>query len=383
MIHSFDNMLPVPGICEERKNSMETESGWKVLENGEIYLRICAPGTEKVVVISEETEQELRKNKEGYFEGTFSGAEGRPGLYYLDFLFDGSLLLSADFPVVWTKDRLSNYLEIPDPETPWIRIRHVPHGSLTRELFYSEALKQWQRCLIYTPPGYGTTEEIFPVLYLQHGGTENETSWVCSGKMPCIMDNLLEDGQCRPFITVMCDGTAVYDKEAKYRGEIDRAFEDMLIHDCMPFVEKKYRAGRDKWNRALAGLSMGAFQTGCIGLGHPELFGSLGIFSGSFTENLWGGKNTYAGRLLEDGWLESEYRLFFRSIGEEDHISDRGFERDSRMMEENGLDRLACCAVRRHSGRGHEWGAWRRAFYEFAKLLFREERKYISAGKEI
>lgn len=348
----------------------ETETGGVLQEDGSIFFRIYAPGSRHVAVEMDKETIELERMADGFFEGKKPGTESCVGLQTVNIYFDGEVMVCPCMPVLWHQDRPVNFLDIPDPETPWISLEKIPHGSLSRELFFSKKMERWQRCMVYTPPGYQKSRERYPVLYLQHGGTENETCWSDNGRLPYILDSLLEKGRCRPFLVVMCDGTTVYDENAKYKGIVDRAFEDMLLGDCIPYIEETYRVKKGKWNRALAGLSMGAFQTGCIGLGHPELFGYLGIFSGSFSKNLWNGENKYAERLKDAGWLEREYRLLFRSIGEKDAVAGPGFERDDRTLKEKGLYGLPCHVRRIYSGQVHEWGAWRRALYDFAQLLF-------------
>ena len=150
-------------------------------------------------------------------------------------------------------------------------------------------------------------------------------------------------------------------------------FEDMLIKDCIPFIDHTYRTKTDKWNRAMAGLSMGSMQTSIVTLKHPELFGYAGVFSGfvSPLEGLWS-DGSYLSALDDKAAFEQAYRLFFRACGDTDLIALPKFESDSKLFSQKGLSPAESRThiEQRYQG-GHEWNVWRECLRDFAQLLFR------------
>jgi enterochelin esterase family protein len=64
-----------------------------------------------------------------------------------------------------------------------------------------------------------------------------------------------------------------------YLNENVQAEDRELFEDILPFVDAHYRLRKDANDRALAGLSMGGFQTVYGGFVHPDSFSALGVFS--------------------------------------------------------------------------------------------------------
>lgn len=125
---------------------------------------------------------------------------------------------------------------------------------------------------VYTPPGYDKENLLYPVLYLQHGGGEDERGWSQQGLTDIIMDNLIAKGEAVPMVIAMLDGNT-------------RDFNAELFNECIPFVEKNFRVKTDRENRALAGLSMGGIHTLNAGITRPEMFSYLGVFSSGWWAN--------------------------------------------------------------------------------------------------
>ena len=128
----------------------------------------------------------------------------------------------------------------------------------------------------------------YPVLYLQHGGGENETGWSKQGRANLIMDNLIAEGKAKPFIIVMDNGT--WSMQGPPRGERPAGewppkgwadgFTKTLLEDIIPMIDNNFRTLADQQNRAMAGLSMGGMQTRVITLANPDVFSYVGMFSG-------------------------------------------------------------------------------------------------------
>ena len=167
-----------------------------------------------------------------------------------------------------------------------------------REVWYfSKVTGTWRHALVYAPPGYDEkTTERYPVLYLQHGGGEDETGWIRQGHANIILDNLIASGKAKPMLVVMAygyarrAGAAAPDLTGKAFGspEFRKAMQDMMsafeadvTEALIPFVDKTFRTIPDRDHRAMAGLSMGGMQTFHITLNHLDLFSHIGGFSGA------------------------------------------------------------------------------------------------------
>lgn len=133
---------------------------------------------------------------------------------------------------------------------------------------------------VYLPPGYESSERSYPVLYLLHGGGDDQTGWVQFGEVLHITDKAIQEGNATPMIIVMPDantGQRGYFND--FKGEW--RYEDFFFEEFMPYVEKTYRTKNEKRFRAVAGLSMGGGGSFMYALHHPELFSSACPLSAS------------------------------------------------------------------------------------------------------
>jgi enterochelin esterase-like enzyme len=144
----------------------------------------------------------------------------------------------------------------------------------------SKILKSERKFAIYLPPDYETSHRNYPVLYLLHGGGDDQTGWVQFGEVQSIADKAFKDGEATPMIIVMPDANT---GRRGYFNDIkgDWNYEDFFFQELMPYVEKKYRIKQDKRYRAIAGLSMGGGGSFVYALHHPELFSSACPLSAS------------------------------------------------------------------------------------------------------
>ncbi len=137
----------------------------------------------------------------------------------------------------------------------------------------SKILNMERKYAVYLPPDYETSSRSYPVLYLLHGGGDDQTGWVQFGEVLHIADKAIREGKATPMIIVMPDANTTR------RGYANNAtgtwlYEDFFFKELMPVVEKKYRIKTEKRFRAVAGLSMGGGGTFTYALHHPELFSS-------------------------------------------------------------------------------------------------------------
>ncbi|XOV93752.1 MAG: alpha/beta hydrolase [Bacteroidota bacterium] len=144
----------------------------------------------------------------------------------------------------------------------------------------SKILKMDRKYAIYLPPDYDTSERSYPVLYLLHGGGDDQTGWVQFGEVLHITDQAIKDGTSTAMIIVMPDantGQRGYFNSPKG----DWNYEDFFFEEFIPFIEKTYRIKAEKRYRAVAGLSMGGGGTFMYALHRPDLFSSACPLSAS------------------------------------------------------------------------------------------------------
>jgi len=173
-------------------------------------------------------------------------------------------------------ESINNILEVPGPGEEFEATNPVPHGEIRQVFYQSSILGQTRRMHIYTPPGYNTSQEKYPVLYLINGGGQEDSGWSSMGRAGFIMDNLIAANKAKPMIVVMPNGTvslpgitpAMIAREAQRTPEgnsirvaslakLHEAFIDDLMTKIIPYTEKNYSVLTGPDQRAVAGLSMG------------------------------------------------------------------------------------------------------------------------------
>ena len=283
------------------------------------------------------------------------------GLFAVIVIVDGSEVLSSALPIGYSSNRPINLIEVPEKDNV-ITPRNCPHGSVAMDFFESAVSGKLERIYVYLPPDYTTSNKRYPVLYLQHGHGENETTWVTQGRMNFIADNLIDEGKAVPSIVVMCNGMMTFDEEDGVRLGYTESFSRMLVEEVIPYIDRRYRTLSDAGHRAMAGLSMGSIQTSIITLNHPELFSYVGLFSG-FVQDLLTG---YTGHLTPEKLrnYKDRFKVYFRGIGDND-IFFRNFLNDDELLE-----RQTISSDRRVYEGGHEWRVWQHCFHDFYQLIF-------------
>lgn len=363
---------PYPERIGDFWQGEQVPTGAIVREDGSVLFRLYAPGMDRARVCLTafaDVQLDMRKDDRGFFEAALPYERRFAGPQDVRFYVNDMLYLHPQMPAHYRSFRQVNFVEFPDPESEMILLKDVPHGQVVREVFFSRVRGTWQRLCVYLPPQYRQGGR-YPVLYLQHGLTENENEWVNMGKLPYLLDNLLAGGQCVPFLVVMADGMERLPGE----GNWDFAsFERMLLEEVIPFIQANYRALPDRAHRALAGLSMGSEQASVIGLSHPEVFSSLGLFSGfvRFDTKTDFASCAHLQPLRDDpAYLREHYAVFFRSIGEKD-VYLPVFLEDRAYLSALGADGFDGYREIIYPGLTHDWGAFRRALRDFAQMLFK------------
>ena len=233
--------------------------------------------------------------------------------------------------------------------------------------------------LVYTPPGYESSTESYPVLYLLHGGGGDEEAWLTLGTAPNILDNLINSGKAKPMLVVMTNGNPnqaaantitpiIPAKDLPVGGMGSMLFEKSLVADVIPYIESHFRVKNDKKNRALTGLSMGGLQTINTSLQHPALFDYYGVMSMGFADlSRFGIEVNISDRDKQIKALKkSDPSLYWIACGKDDFL----FQTVITMRSE--LDKNKFDYVYRESEGGHTWTNWRIYLSEFATMLFKE-----------
>lgn len=175
-----------------------------------------------------------------------------------------------------------------------------------------------------------------------------------------ILDRLIAAGQAEEMLVVMCSGMVQMNGE--HNLEI---FPQLLVQDVIPFIEQTYRVKKDKWNRAMASLSMGSMHTSMTTMTHPELFGYAGLFSG-FLRFIWKEEQPHLAVLNDPEKFAADYRVFFRAMGEDDQFF-KWFAEDDVILQNKGIQ-----VTRKLYPGGHGWQVWRHCLRDFLPLIFRE-----------
>jgi enterochelin esterase-like enzyme len=315
------------------------------------------------------------KGEDGTWTHTTEPLE--PELYGYSFMVDGFRTLDPNNAFA-SRDiaTLTSVFIIGGGQADLYRVNDVPHGSVTRRWYDSPGLGRDRRITIYTPPGYETSDQAYPVLYLLHGAGGDEEAWIELGRAAQIMDNLIAQGKAKPMIVVMPNGNVIQDAapgegiKGYYKPQfmvpktMDGTFEETFM-DIIRFVEESYRVKAEKAGRAVAGLSMGGFHSLHISRYYPDTFDYVGLFSAAILPSQDRSSKVYDDI---DGTLkrqaENGYKLYWIGIGKSDFLYSNVVEYTRK------LDSLGMPYTCRESEGGHIWKNWRVYLSEFVPQLF-------------
>ena len=358
---------------------------------------------------------EMTKDDKGVWTGT--SAPQDEGFHYYQLNIDGASVPDPGSKYFYGASRWGSGIDVPAADQDFYTLKNVPQGSVNEVYYWSSVTQSMRHGYIYLPNEYyKNPDKKYPVLYLQHGMGENETGWSAQGKTGIIMDNLIAEGKAVPFIIYMDNGLDVrrpgdpapgqggfggfggprpqgapqgapgqFPQGPRPQGAPGQgprpqgapgqggprpnfaafggfnAFQEVLIKDIIPMVEKNYRVIADTEHRAMAGLSMGGMQTHAITLANPTTFAYVGMFSsGSFNVD----------ELKDAADFKKTNKVLFMSAG----------GKETRMAEgDNSVGKAAsdlkAIGINAYSyvspGTAHEWQTWRRSLHQFAQLIFK------------
>jgi enterochelin esterase-like enzyme len=337
----------------------------RVLPDNRAIFRIKAPDAQKVQ-IDLGKKYDMEKDKEGFWEVTTEPQS--EGFHYYSLLIDGVAVADPASESYYGMGRMASGIEIPIKGENYYAIKNVPHGEVRMQRYYSPVTNSWRRMYIYTPADYDSSpNEKYPVLYLLHGGGEDERGWATQGQTDLILDNLIAAKKAKPMLVVMMDGNLGTGGIAGFGEQSLRMFERELKQSVMPFVEKKYRTETDAKNRALAGLSMGGLQTLYAGIRNTDLFSYLGVFSSGWWSNQPNLSNPqYDFMKSNTNTINTNLKSFWISMGGEEDIAYDNCKIMLAKFDEMGIK----YSYSEYPG-GHTWPVWRNNLYNIAQLLFK------------
>lgn len=320
---------------------------------------------------------DLTENKDGVWEFT-TPEPLKPELYSYTFLVDG-LKITDPSNVYQIRDvaSVTNVFIIGGDRADLYKVNKVPHGTVSKVWYHSDALDLDRRLTVYTPAGYETSGKRYPVFYLLHGMGGDENAWSELGRTAQIMDNLIAQGKAKPMIVVMTNGNAALEAAPgesslgftvpsmnlpkTMEGSFETAFPEVV-----KFIDKTYRTQANKKGRAIAGLSMGGFHSMHISKQYPDMFNYVGLFSAAIMP----GKDVKS-PIYDDleGKLKTQFAkkpaLYWIGIGTTDFLY-KANEDYRKMLDEKGYKYTYY-----ETGEGHIWKNWRIYLTEFAPLLFK------------
>ena len=370
-----------------------------------VRAQISAPQANSVKLDIGGVKYEMKKDDNGVWTG--ESAPQDEGFHYYQLEIDGASVPDPGSKYYYGASRWGSGIDIPAQDEDFYTVKNVPQGSVNEVYYYSTVTESMRHGYIYLPAEYYTNpNKKFPVLYLQHGMGENETGWSAQGKTGIIMDNLIAAGKAVPFIIYMDNGLnarrpgeqgfggfgggqrpqggfgggqrpggqgAPQGGQRPQGGPGQRpggmggagfanmarmfggAFEDVLMKDIIPMVEKNYRVIADTEHRAMAGLSMGGMQTHGITLNNPTKFAYVGIFSGGTIS---------PDELTDAADFKKTNKVLFMSCGGKENM---GVDDAAAKLKELGLNAHSYVSPET----AHEWQTWRRSLYQFAQLIFK------------
>jgi enterochelin esterase-like enzyme len=337
----------------------------QILADHRVIFRIKAPDAQKLQ-IDLGRKYDMVKDTGGYWLVTTDSIS--EGFHYYSLLIDGVAVADPASETFYGMGRMASGIEIPFAGGNYYAMRNVPHGDIRIKKYFSSVTNLWRQFYIYTPPGYDVnTSEKYPVLYILHGGGEDERGWAAQGKTDIILDNLIADKKARPMLVVMMDGNVSSGGLAGFGEQVLKRFEDELKNAVIPFIEKNYRTETDAKSRALAGLSLGGLQTLYAGIRNTNMFSYLGVFSsGWFANQPAMSDPQYAFMKDNASVINSNLKSLWIAAGGKEDIAYNNCKIMLAKFDEMGIK----YTYSEYAG-GHTWPVWRNNLYNFAQVLFK------------
>ena len=317
----------------------------------------------------------LTKGEDGIW--TLTTKKLNPELYSYSFYVDGVKAFDPNNAfLIRDVSTVVNVFLVGGGKADLYKVTDVPHGTVAKRWYHSPKLESTRRLTVYTPAGYESSKQKYPVLYLMHGAGGDENAWMELGRTSQIMDNLIAQGKAKPMIVVMTNGNAdqtatpgessegfvkpIFMRPATFAGKTEAAFGDIIN-----FIESNYRVKKEKAFRAIAGLSMGGMHSIVISANYPTTFDYVGVFSSALLQPKDSQATIYSdftNKLKTQ--RDNGFKLYWIGIGNSDFLFERSNE--YRKL----LDNLQFKYEYHETSGGHTWSNWRDYLSEFTPLLF-------------
>ncbi|HOH07979.1 MAG TPA: alpha/beta hydrolase-fold protein [bacterium] len=351
------------------------------LPGNQVLFRIYAPNAEMVKLAGGDlpslgwTGKEMTRSSEGIWDITLPV---EPGTYRYNFSVDGLTTIDPKNPKT-SESNGNTWSLLHQPGAAFMDTRNVPHGALAEVTYWSASLQRFRRLHVYTPPGYENSRKKYPLFYLLHGAGDCDDSWSTVGRAGFILDNLIADGKAVEMVVVMPAGHTGPFIWGAPRGDLAKTMVDEFVmdftNDIMPLVESRYRVMPGRKHRAIAGLSMGGFQTLNIAIPTVDRFAYAGVFSSGIIgiqPNPATGEATagpsweekYAAQ-LDNPAVKKGLKLLWFATGREDFLLETS-RATIEMLRRHGFT-----VTYQETAGAHTWINWQLYLNEFAPLLFR------------
>ena len=334
----------------------------QILPNGHAIFRIKAQEAQKVQLDFGQ-KYDMVRNSDGLWEVTTDSLS--EGIHYYSLIIDGVTVADPASESYYGMGRMASGFEVPFKGDSYYEEKSVPHGDIRIKRYYSNVTNSWRNFYMYTPPGYDENfSGKYPVLYIMHGGGEDQRGWATQGKIDLILDNLIAAKKAVPMIVIMVDGNLPLNG---FGEESLQTFEKELKLAIIPFVEKNDRVKTEAQYRALAGLSMGGIQTLYVGVRNTDMFSYLGVFSsGWFAQQKELVDPQYEYWKKNANNINANLKQFWISQGGKEDIAWQNCQ----IMRSN-LDEMKIKYSYSEYPGGHTWPVWRNNIFNFAQTLFK------------
>ncbi len=367
-------LLALPLAAQENRGAPQVENSTVVSADRTVLFRLAAPQAKSVRLTSSDMPglppggAEMKANEQGIWE--FTSPVLPVGAYRYRFTIDGVSIV--DFKNTATSQSNGNLWSLLTVSDPQADTTNPPRGAISEVHYFSKTLNRDRRLHVYTPPGYETSDKSYPVLYLLHGASDSDHSWSSVGQAGLILDQLIQAGKAKPMLVVMPmghTGPFTFGPNNNFQKQMEE-FEADFTKDVRPFVESHYRVGKDRSQRAIAGLSMGGAQTLNIA------FSALGDYSaiGVFSSGIFGVDRSDNG--VASTWvkaheasmtspeLRKDLKLLWFATGKEDFLLKTS-QATVQLFKDQGFN-----VTYVETEGGHTWLNWRDYLNQFVPALF-------------
>ncbi len=379
---SVPNVYPADPKEGEKVKTMVLDDGAHYNEDGSVTLTFFNPKAKEVSVRyrlhnykksdpeyrldpdfyakKDYTIEPMTRREDGYWTITISPGVGYHSIYYI---VDGVTQINTQGPYIFDGYSIRNFIDIPDdPDTT---LQDVPHGSLVRSIYKSEYENRYRASWVYLPPSYFCSDKRYPVLYIQHGGGQNETSWFQGGKIDLILDNLIAQHKAEEMIVVTNTGYSYVpsgEGDEVYNGKLDK----VIVEECVPHIDATFRTIADRKHRAVCGLSMGGGHTRRLAFLHPDTFANFGIFSSGECFPTVTADADFTELFNDVEKFNSYFDVAVVACGDADLRWDKTLA-DLTPYIEKGLK----IQWKGYKGQ-HEWNVWRYCAKDFVQMIFKK-----------